>query len=394
MDQARERLSCPGRVQDWLGAAADQIETLLLVPQPSLSGSDEAIGALRIKRERPSRMTGPYNLRPTTVTPIFGTGTSSTARRGISSSVSLHFNESLYADKSFNRCENCTAEKGSRCSRDFPSCTRCARNGMVCSYTEGIPTGRRKPRGRRRKRSRRIGEEQLGLPVRSLLEVRPASENPALSLLETSGVIPAVSYHVSGTSSLPLDSEYLQPPPDQYSNFLDPVSVWGGKKSDLEDASENPAGSRIQGGPTHLTPISLQSRSPPHATSVSLATTPFSSTLGSRSTSQSSGADSWPITPEQAVGPDAITSSRASSDSYTTPSAPREELVVQDAEDSLAHMEEVVDLYLLSRDRHRPAHDAVPSTELQDGTFPDDFLEELFEEGDAAKRLVELQRYS
>ena len=379
MDQTRDRLSCPGRVQDWLGAAVGQIETLLLVPQPSLSGSDQAIGALRIKRERPSRATGPYNLRPTTATPAFDTETPSTAHH-IASSASFDFSRLLYAEKPLDRCENCVAEKGSRCSRDLPSCTRCVKIGTVCSYVEGVPAGRRKLRGRRCERT---------LPVRSLLETRPASKDPALSALETCQVVQPVSYHTLETSAaLRVDSKYPQPPPEQYSSVLDLVSVWGGK----EDAPENHAGSGIHGGPAHLAPIQSQSRSPLRAASVSLATTPFSSTLGSRSTSQSSGADSWPITPaaelpaplgqvnmQQAVDPDVmITSSRTSSDSYTTPSVPRDVPV----------------LYLLAHDRPRAVYDAVPSTELEDGTFSDEFLEELFEEGDAAKRLVESQRYS
>lgn len=62
MDTDRALLSRPGRIQDLFGVAAEQIEALLQVPLPSPSGSGEAVGALRMKRENPSRGTGPYNL--------------------------------------------------------------------------------------------------------------------------------------------------------------------------------------------------------------------------------------------------------------------------------------------------------------------------------------------
>ena len=61
MDAERTLPSYLGRVQGRLGAAVDQIETLLQVPTPLLSGSDQIMEALRIKRERPSRTTGPYS---------------------------------------------------------------------------------------------------------------------------------------------------------------------------------------------------------------------------------------------------------------------------------------------------------------------------------------------
>ena len=57
-------------------------------------------------------------------------------------------------------------------------------------------------------------------------------------------------------------------------------------------------------------------------------------------------------------------------------------------------MEERVDLYLLSHHQHQTACDAASSTDPQDKSFSDGFLEELFEEGDAARRLVELQQRS
>ena len=170
MDAERVLLSCPGRVQDWLGAAVDQIETLLHVPLPSLSGSDEAIGALRIKRKRPSRATGPYNLRSKNG----GSGASPTTNWG---SLSVSSDELLCAEKSPSRCENCVAEKGSRCSRDLPSCSRCHKNGMFCSYLEGAPAGCRKPQGRRRERSH-ISERGSGLPGEPL-SATPVSGIPA-----------------------------------------------------------------------------------------------------------------------------------------------------------------------------------------------------------------------
>jgi hypothetical protein len=57
-------------------------------------------------------------------------------------------------------------------------------------------------------------------------------------------------------------------------------------------------------------------------------------------------------------------------------------------------MEQLVDLYLLSHHRYRAACDTVSSADLQDKLFPESFVEELFQEGDAAKRLIELQRHS
>ena len=189
MDAERTFLSCPGRVQDWLGAAADQIETLLRAPMPSLSGSDEAIGAIRTKRERLSRTTCPYNLRPTGAV----SGVSPTNHQ-ISLSVSSEW--SPCTEKSSSRCENCVAEERSRCSRDLPSCTRCRKNGMFCFYMEGVPTGRRKPQERRRRRNR-IEEGDPELLADALL-VAPVLEDPAL--LET-GEGPAAQYSHPETSS-------------------------------------------------------------------------------------------------------------------------------------------------------------------------------------------------
>jgi hypothetical protein len=57
-------------------------------------------------------------------------------------------------------------------------------------------------------------------------------------------------------------------------------------------------------------------------------------------------------------------------------------------------MEQLVDLHLLSHHRHQtPCHPTL-GADLQDKSFSDRFIEELFEEGDAAKRLTELQRHS
>lgn len=196
MDTDRVLLSCPGRIQDWLGAAAEQIEALLQAPLPSLSGSDEAIGALRIKRENLFLETGPYNLRP---------ATSATSAASNQISLSVSSDGPLCTEVSPSRCENCVAEEGSRCSRDLPSCTRCRKNGFVCFYMEGVPTGRRKPQKRRPKRSP-IGQGGPGLLVEPLLAA-PASESPAL--LGTDEVL-AARYHHSERLSL-YASEHSQP---------------------------------------------------------------------------------------------------------------------------------------------------------------------------------------
>ena len=203
MDAKRALLSCPGRVQDWLGAAAGQIENLLLVPLPSLSGSDQAIGALRIKREcRPSRTTGPYSLRPTKVAP----GTSPVIH------LSASFSGSPPAEKSLSRCENCVAEKRSRCSRDLPSCTRCLRSGMFCFYMEGPPTGRRKPQ-QRRHRQRRVGKGGTGLPAQSSPDVTVSIlEDPTLG--ETDELLDTQHQQLS----FPGSSEYTQSSVERWSN--------------------------------------------------------------------------------------------------------------------------------------------------------------------------------
>lgn len=117
MDTGRTLLSCPGRIQDWLGAAVDQVESLLQVPIPSLSGSDLAIGAARIKLERSSWTTGPYNSHPTILV-------SSAFATAYQIPPSVSFDRPLCEEKSASRCENCVAE-GGQCSRVLPSCTRC-----------------------------------------------------------------------------------------------------------------------------------------------------------------------------------------------------------------------------------------------------------------------------
>jgi len=172
MDPERTLLSCPGRVQDWLGAAADQIESLLRVPVPSLSGSDQAIGALRIKLERPSWATGPYSSCPLDLV-------SSVSSVTYQVPPSVSFDRPLCEEKSPSRCENCVAEKGSRCSRDLPSCTRCHKKELLCFYVEDVPTGRRKPQGSVARTRSRIREGEPGLPLESPLAVS-ASEDPAM----------------------------------------------------------------------------------------------------------------------------------------------------------------------------------------------------------------------
>lgn len=172
MDTGRTLLSCPGRIQDWLGAAVDQIESLLQVPIPSLSDSDLAIGAVRTKIERPSWTTGPHSSCPTNpVSSAFN------ATYHISPSVSS--GRPLCEEKSPSRCEKCVAEKGSRCSRGLPSCTRCHNKGLSCFYVEGVPTGRHKPQGRITRARSRIRKEESGLPLESFLTVS-ASEDPAV----------------------------------------------------------------------------------------------------------------------------------------------------------------------------------------------------------------------
>lgn len=183
MHTERALLSCPGRVQDWLGAAADQIEALLQAPQPSLSGSDQAIGALRLEREGPFWMTGPYSSRSTN---LVSNAFSVTGQ--VPPSVSSDW--PLCEEKSSSRCENCVAEKGSRCSRDFPSCIRCRKNGLLCFYMEGVPTGRRKPQGRTCVQDLSVGGEP-GLPVEPILAA-PVLESSAL--LGTDGTL-AVQPH-------------------------------------------------------------------------------------------------------------------------------------------------------------------------------------------------------
>lgn len=169
MDTERTILSCPGRVQNWLGTAADQIKTLLEVPQPSLSGSDQVVGALRLGRERPSWATGSYSSQPTDLAPGVLPITSQIPPLCLIQSV-LVWREIC--------CENCVAEKGSRCSRDLPSCARCRKNGLFCFYTEDIPNSRRKPEeGTRARGHTREGEPDL--PGESFLVV-PVLKSPAL----------------------------------------------------------------------------------------------------------------------------------------------------------------------------------------------------------------------
>ena len=57
-------------------------------------------------------------------------------------------------------------------------------------------------------------------------------------------------------------------------------------------------------------------------------------------------------------------------------------------------MEQLVDLYLLSHHRYQAAYETASGVTPWDGPFSDRFMDELFEEGNAAKSLVELQRHS
>jgi hypothetical protein len=63
-------------------------------------------------------------------------------------------------------------------------------------------------------------------------------------------------------------------------------------------------------------------------------------------------------------------------------------------ETPLSPTEELVGLDLLSHHPHRTVCDDKPSADPQDKSFSDRFLEELFEEGDAARRLIESERRS
>lgn len=178
----------------------------------------------------------------------------------------------------------------------------------------------------------------------------------------------------------------------------------GEKRNALEVALQKCVDDETQQQAADVVVLPLHPRFPRQASTVSsLATTPFASTLGSRSTSQSSETESLPITPaaelstplcrtnaERAVGTD-ISSSQAAV-SHATPSASHEVSSTGDAETHLSHLEELVDLYLLSHQKRQAGCDAEPSTDPQDRSFSDGFLEELFEEGEAAKKLVELQR--
>jgi len=148
------------------------------------------------------------------------------------------------------------------------------------------------------------------------------------------------------------------------------------ERKTLENALREYAENEIQKHTAHFVAPPLQPRTSFYRqTSVvsSLATTPFASTLASRSTSRSSGTDSLPITPANEL-----------------PASPTN----NDARTCLLHMEQHVDLYLRSHHRHQIALRPTPGAGPQDKSFPDGFIEELFEEGDAAKRLAELQQRS
>lgn len=175
----------------------------------------------------------------------------------------------------------------------------------------------------------------------------------------------------------------------------------------FEDGLQKCVDDEAQQGIAHLPTLPLQAPSlPPRypSTASSLATTPFASTLGSRSTSQTSGTDSLPITPaaelpsaplngtdtQLVVGRDAPASQASAS--HITPLTSREVSATEDAEARLSQIEELVELYLLSHRSRQVAHDTVSSTDPQRRALSDGFLDELFEEGEAAKKLIELQR--
>lgn len=175
----------------------------------------------------------------------------------------------------------------------------------------------------------------------------------------------------------------------------------------FEDVLRKCADSEIQKHADHLAALPLQLQIPrgrQNSAVSSLATTPFASTLVSRSTSRSSGTDSLPITPATEVldplngistrreTDTDLVASRALSVSHTTTLAFRKASATDDVEARLLHMEQLVDLYLLSHHRHQAARDTALSANPWVKSFSKSFVEELFEEGDTAKRLVELQR--
>jgi len=57
-------------------------------------------------------------------------------------------------------------------------------------------------------------------------------------------------------------------------------------------------------------------------------------------------------------------------------------------------VEQLADLYLLSHHRHKTVPHPTPGIDPHDKSFSDRLIEELFEEGDVAKGLAELQRHS
>jgi len=137
----------------------------------------------------------------------------------------------------------------------------------------------------------------------------------------------------------------------------------------------------------------------------SLATTPFASTLVSRSTSQSSEIYSLPITPptelptlaniRRAVAGN-ISLPQFSSTSNAMPFAASHKVpTTDDVETPLLNVEQLADLHATSHlTQHQTTCDTGSSAYPQDKSLSDKFVEELFEEGDAAKRLVELQGHS
>ena len=181
------------------------------------------------------------------------------------------------------------------------------------------------------------------------------------------------------------------------------------ERKGLEDVLQKCADNEIQRHAARLAALPFQLRYPSHERSSvvsSLASTPFTSTLVSRSTSRTSGTDSLPVTPgtELPIPLDIIDAQRITGASTAASQFPtvshatsfdlRQTLVADDVEARLSHMEQLVDLYLLSHHRHRAAHGTALGVDPLDGSFSDRFVDELFEEGDAAKSLIELQRCS
>ena len=170
----------------------------------------------------------------------------------------------------------------------------------------------------------------------------------------------------------------------------------------LESAVQKCIDNEIEKPPAYFTALPSQPQIPFHGqfgVVSSSITTPSASTLVSRSTSRSSGTDSLPITPANEL-PTLLdgTDSRQGPASQVAPAFHKNPSLhgasaIGNTEVHPSQMQ-MVQLGYLDRPCHRqqtPCY-ATPSPDAQDELFPNGFIEELFAEGEAAKRLVELQQ--